>query len=75
MGNFVNDVFMKLGLLLSVTCRHRSSGIIEVVLGTEISDYDRQTGDNKTRPKNWCRQFARKVAPRANSDRYSSFRL
>ena len=27
------------------------------------------------RPKNWCRQFARKVGPRANSVRYSSFRL
>ena len=25
--------------------------IIEVVLGTEFSDYDRRTGDNKTRPK------------------------
>ena len=25
--------------------------IIEVVLGTELSDYDRRTGDNKTRPK------------------------
>ena len=32
--------------------------IIEVVLGTEFSDYDRRTGDNKTRPKNWCRQLA-----------------
>ena len=32
---------------------------IEVVLGTEFSDYDRETGDNKTRLKNWCRQFAR----------------
>ena len=36
--------------------------IIEVVLGTEFSDYDRRTGNNKTRPKNWCRQFARKVS-------------
>ena len=38
--------------------------IIEVVLqlGTEFSDYDRRTGDNKIRPKNWCRQFARKVS-------------
>ena len=25
--------------------------IIEVMLGTEFSDYDRRTGDNKTRPK------------------------
>ena len=25
--------------------------IIEVVLGREFSDYDRRTGDNKTRPK------------------------
>ena len=25
--------------------------IIEVVLGTEFSDYDRRTGNNKTRPK------------------------
>ena len=25
--------------------------IVEVVLGTEFSDYDRQPGDNKTRPK------------------------
>ena len=33
--------------------------IIEVVLGMEFSDYDRRTGDNKTRPKNWCMQFAR----------------
>ncbi len=33
--------------------------IIEVVLGTEFSDYDRRTGDNKIKPKNWCRQFAR----------------
>ncbi len=38
--------------------------IIEVVLqlGTEFSDYDRRTGDNKIRPINWCRQFARKVS-------------
>ena len=35
------------------------SRIIEVVLGTEFSDYDRRMGDNKTRPKNWCRQFVR----------------
>ena len=35
---------------------------IEVVLGTAFSDYDRRMGDNKTRPKNWCRQFARKVS-------------
>ena len=33
--------------------------IIEVVLATEFSDYDRRTGNNKPRPKNWCRQFAR----------------
>ena len=56
-----NDVFMKLGSLLSMTCRHRpvqtwnstvnsECRIIEVVLGTECSDYDRRTGDNKTRP-------------------------
>ena len=32
--------------------------IIEVVLGTEFSDDDIRTGDNKTRPKNECRQFA-----------------
>ena len=38
------------------------SRIIEVALGTEFSDYDRRTSDNKTRPKNWCRQFARKVS-------------
>ena len=40
------------------------SRIIEVVLGMEFSDYDRRTGYNKTRPKNWCRQFAqpRKVS-------------
>ena len=25
--------------------------VIEVVLGTEFSNYDRRTGDNKTRPK------------------------
>ena len=31
--------------------------IIAVVLGTELSDYDRQAGDNN-RPNNWCRQFA-----------------
>ena len=46
--------------------------IIEVVLSTEFSDYDRRTGDDKTRPKNWCRQVARKVGQRANSVRYSS---
>ena len=85
-------MFMKLGSLLSVMCRHRSvqlwnskseslqvdsdGRIIEdFVLGTEFSDYDKRTGDNKTRPKNWCRQFARKVGPSANSVRYSSFRL
>ena len=44
----MGKVFMKLGSLLSVTCRHR---IVGVVLGTEFSDYDRRTGDNKTRPK------------------------
>ena len=49
--------------------------IIEVVLGTEFSDYDRRTGDNKTRPTNWCRQFARKVGPNAASVRYSSYRV
>ena len=47
--------------------------IIEVVLGTEFSDYDGRTGDNKTRPKNCCMQFARKVGPCTNSVRYSSF--
>ena len=60
----MNDVLMKLGSLLSVMCRHRSSvqlwyceppqmnsadSIIDVVLGTEFSYYDRRTGDNKTR--------------------------
>ena len=49
--------------------------IIEVVLGTEFSDYDRRTGDTTTRPKNWCRQFARKVGPSANFVRYSSLRF
>ena len=44
--------------------------IVEVMLGTEFSDFDRRTGDHKTRPKNWCRQFARKVGPSANSVRY-----
>ena len=29
-------------------------------------------GDNKTRPHNWCRQFARKVGPSDNYVRYSS---
>ena len=29
-------------------------------------------GDNKTRPNNRCRQFARKVGPSDNSVRYSS---
>ena len=34
--------------------------IIERVLGTVFSDYDRRTGDNKTKPKNSKRrQFAR----------------
>ena len=33
--------------------------IIEVVLSTELSDYDRRTGGNKTGHENWCRQFAR----------------
>ena len=62
----MNDVFVKLGSLLSVMCRHRSpvqlwyceslekdSGgrIIEVLLGTEFSGYDRRTSDNYTRPK------------------------
>ena len=49
--------------------------IIEVVLGTEFSDCDRRTGDNKTRRNIWCRQFAWKVGPSANSVRYSSLRL
>ena len=44
--------------------------IVEVVLDTEFSDI--RTGDNKTRPKNWCWQFARKVGPSSNSVRYSS---
>ncbi len=48
--------------------------IVEVVLGTEFLT-GRRMGDNKTRPKNWCRQVARKVGPSANSVRYSSFRL
>ena len=49
-----------------MTCRHHCSvqlwnceslkldsegRIVEVVLGTEFSDFDRRTGDNKTRPK------------------------
>ena len=34
--------------------------IIAVMLGTEFSDYDRRTGDNKTRFKN---RFTRKVGP------------
>ena len=46
--------------------------IIEVVLGTEFSDYDRRMFDNKTRPKNWCSQFAQNVGPSANSVRYSN---
>ena len=34
--------------------------IIEVVLGTEFSDYyERRTGDDKTRPENWCLQAVR----------------
>ena len=37
--------------------------IIEIVLGTEFSDYDRRTGDNKTRPKNWCRHEKSVQAP------------
>ena len=45
--------------------------IIGVVLGMEFSDYDRRTGDNKTRPKNWCRQLAQKVGPCDNSVRYN----
>ena len=49
--------------------------IVEVVLGTEFSNFDRRTGDNKTRPNNWCRQFAQKVGPRANSVHYLSLRL
>ena len=50
--------------------------IVEVVLGTEfLTIDDRRTGDNKTRPKNWCGQFARKVGPSANLVRYSSLRL
>ena len=32
---------------------HSEGMIIEVVLGTEFSDHNRRTGDNKTRPKNW----------------------
>ena len=46
--------------------------IIGVVLGMEFSDYNRRTGDDKTGPKNWWRQLARKVGPGANSVRYSS---
>ena len=33
--------------------------IIGLVLVAEFSDYDRRTGDNKTRPKNWCMQLVR----------------
>ena len=62
----MNDVFVKLGSLLSVMCRHRSpvqlwyceslqmdseGRIVEVVLGTEFSGYDRRTSDTYTRPK------------------------
>ena len=61
---FVNAVFRKFGSLLSATCRHRSQCSYGIV-----------TGDNKTRPKNCCRQFTRKIGPRANSVRFSSFRL
>ena len=49
--------------------------IVEGVFKYRVSDYDRRTGDNKIRPKNWCRQFAREVGPSAKSVRYSSFRL
>ena len=48
---------------------------MEVVLGTEFSDYGRRTGDNTTRPRNGCRQLAWKVGPSANSVRYTSFPL
>ena len=34
--------------------------------------YDRRTGDNKTKPKNWHGQLARKVGPSDNSVRYST---
>ena len=43
------------------------AGSFEVVLGMGLSDYDKQTSDNKTRPNNWSRQFARKVGPGSNS--------
>ena len=36
--------------------------VIVVVLGTEFSDNDRRTGDDKTMPKNWCMQFTRTVS-------------
>ena len=49
--------------------------IIEVVLGTEFSDYDKRTGDVKTMPINWCREFAQKVGPISNYVRYPSHRL
>ena len=38
------------------------------------SEFDRRTGANKTWPKNWYRQFARKVGPSDDSVRYSSTR-
>ena len=45
--------------------------IFKVVLGTEFSDHDIRTGDNKTIPKNWCRQVAgpRKVTIYDSLDR------
>ena len=48
--------------------------IIEVVFGTKFSDYDRRTGDTKTRAKNWCRQFAwpRKVTIYDSLDRLAN---
>ena len=68
--------FCILTLLYCESLEMDSEGrIVEVVLGTDVSDYDRRTGDTKTRSKNWCSQFARKVGPSGNSVRYSSFRL
>ena len=66
MGNFHERRVYEIWL---IAIRDVSPPFIEVVLGTEFSDHDRRTGDNKTRPKNWCRQFARKVGPRTNSVR------
>ena len=54
-------VFMKLDSLLSVRCRHHS---VKSRLGTEFSDYDRRTGDTKTKPKTvFCPGFQKGRVP------------